>query len=128
MVVQPVMQAVDRVQAGHSVVATPKFAFANIAAGTTDGAIVAAVTGKRILVLLFRVMAGGTATTFTFTTKPGGAGSAISETYPCGINGGQAGSYSPVGHFRTDTGEGLSGTTGAGATVAVGVVYVEVDP
>jgi len=106
---------------------TPKFAKANIAATTTDGPLVTAVVGKRLRVLVFRVMTGATATTVTFNSKPGGAGVAISETMACGINGGQHGTYSPVGHFETAKGEGLTVTTGAGSTTGVGIVYVEID-
>src|SRR5262245_60028477 len=61
-----------------------KRTFANIAASQTDSSIVTAVGGKKIRVLSYRVMAGGTATDFTFNTKPTGAGSAISEKYACG--------------------------------------------
>lgn len=105
---------------------TPKFAKANIAASTTDGAVVAAVATKKLRVLGFRLHAGATATNATFTTKPAGAGTAISELFACGVNGGRAEAYCPVGHFETSAGEGLSLTTGAGSTVGVGVVYVEV--
>lgn len=105
---------------------TPKFAKANVAAATTDGNIVTAVGGKKIRVLVFRLHAGGTATTVTFNSKPAGAGTAVSETFALGINGSHHGSYCVVGHFETTTGEGLTVTTGAGATTGIGVVYVEV--
>lgn len=105
---------------------TPKYAKANIAASTTDGAVVAAVASKKIRVLSFRVMAGGTGTNVTFNSKPGGAGTAISELMACPANGGQHGAFCPVGHFETVAGEGLAVTTGPGSTVGVGVVYVEV--
>lgn len=105
---------------------TPKFAKANIAASTTDGAIVTAVGGKKIRPLEYRLHAGATATNCTFTSKPGGAGSAISELFALGANSGRADGFNPVGHFETATGEGLSMTTGAGSTTGVGVVYVEV--
>lgn len=105
----------------------PKFAFANIAASQTDSVIVAAIGGRKIRVLSFRVMAGGTATNFTFNTKSvtTAAGVAITEQFQCGANGGQIGPYSSTGHFETKDGEGLTGTTGAGSTVGVGVVYVD---
>lgn len=103
----------------------PKYAKANIAANTTDGSIVAAVTGKRLLVLSFRLHAGATATNVTFNTKPSGAGTAISELFACAANGGRAEGYSEAGHFQTNEGEGLTVTTGAGSTTGIGVVYTE---
>lgn len=123
--IAPVVQSAGHVYSGGNLIA-PKYANANVSAGTTDGAIVTAVSGKALRVLVFRVMAGAVATNATFNTKPAGAGTAISETFQCGANGGQHGTFSPVGHFQTNTGEGLTVTTGAGATVGVGVVYVEV--
>ena len=105
---------------------TPKYAKANIAASTTDGSVVAAVTSKKIRVLSFRIHAGGTATNVTFNTKPAGAGTAISELFACAANGGRAEAYSPIGHFETNAGEGLTVTTGAGSTVGIGISYIEV--
>jgi hypothetical protein len=105
---------------------TPKFAKANIAASTTDGALVALVAAKKLRVLSFRIHAAGTATNVTFTSKPAGAGTAISELFACGANGGRSEAFSPIGHFETAAGEGLSVTTGAGSTVGVGVTYCEV--
>ena len=105
---------------------TPKFAKANISASTTDGAVVAAVAAKKIRVLSFRIHAGGTATNVTFNSKPAGGGTAISELFACGANGGRSEAFNPVGHFETVSGEGLSATTGTGSTVGIGVTYIEV--
>lgn len=106
---------------------TPKFAKANVAASTTDGAIVAAVAAKQIRVLSYRLQAGATATNVTFNTKPGGAGTAVTELIATGpTTGSSSQGFSPVGHFQTAAGEGLSVTTGTGSTVGVGVVYIEV--
>lgn len=105
---------------------TPKFAVANIAASTTDGAVVAAVATKKIRVLAAVVLAGGTATSITFNSKPGGAGTAISPLFANGVNGGEVLPFSPVGWFETVAGEGLSATTGAGSTTGIQVVYIEV--
>lgn len=99
---------------------------ANINAGTTDGAVITAVPGYVLLIVSFRVMAGSVATDATFNSKPGGSGTAISEKFACGANGGQMGPFQPVGHFKTSAGEGLSLTTGAGSAVGVGGAYVEV--
>lgn len=108
--------------------AAVKSAIVNVPAGTTDQALVTAVPGLRIVVLQFRIHAGGTATSVTFNSKPSGAGVAISEAFQCGANGGRADGFSPVGHFHSATGEGLTVTTGAGSTVGIGVRYIEVEP
>lgn len=102
-----------------------KRAVANIAASTTDGNIVTAVSGKKIRVVFVVFMAGGTATNLTFNTKPGGAGTAISPLFAMAANGGAAMSLNSSGWFQTNSGEGLTGTTGTGSTVGILVGYVE---
>ena len=103
-----------------------KTAFANVAASTTDGVVVAAVAGKRIRVLGLVAQAGGTATTLVFNSKPAGAGTAVSLTFQNAANGGASVS-APAGGFlfQTNAGEGLSATTGAGSTTGVQVAYIE---
>jgi hypothetical protein len=103
-----------------------KYAFANVAASQTDSSLVAAVTGKKIRVLAAACLAGGTATTITFNTKPAGAGSAISALFANGINGGEVLPYNPAGWFETASGGGLSVTTGAGSTTGIQITYCEV--
>lgn len=104
-----------------------KYAFANIAAGTTDGAIVAAVTGKRLRVISYALSAlAAGATTATFTSKPGGAGTAITATISLAANG-FASEEAECGLFQTSVGQGLSLTTAVGAGVGVRVTYIEVD-
>lgn len=115
----------DAVMNGLSAL-TPKFAKANVAASQTDSVVVTGVASKKIRVLEYRVHAGGTATDVTFNSKPAGAGTAISEKFACGANGGNLPGFSPVGHFETVAGEALTVTTGAGATTGIGVVYIEV--
>lgn len=107
-----------------------KRAIANIATATTDGAVVAAVAGKRIRVLSFRHSPGNAAATLTFTTKPAGAGTAISEVLSAAANSGNPYPFNPHGYFQTAVGEGLSATTSSsGVATGVGVTYVEVtDP
>lgn len=110
-------------QAGEAI---PKQAFANVAASQTDSLLVPGVPGKRLRVAVFRVHAGGTATNVTFNAKSGSAGVAISETFACAANGGHHGAFCQWGHFRdTAPGEALTVTTGAGSTVGIGVVYLE---
>lgn len=116
---------VDAIMAGLTAL-TPKFAKANVAQSQTDSVVIAAVSLKVLVILGFRVHGGATATTVVFNTKPAGAGTAISEVFALGANGGHSPGFSPVGHFKTNTGEGLTVTTGAGSTTGIGVVYVEV--
>lgn len=98
-------------------------AVANPAASQTDSSVVAAVTGKRINVLAVAFLAGGTATTAVFNTKPAGAGSAISPLFANAANGGAVLPYNPKGWFATNAGEGLSVTTGAGSATGIVVTY-----
>jgi hypothetical protein len=111
---------------GPNIVNQPKRAFANIATATTDGAIVSAVAGKKIRVLAVMAVAGATATTITFNSKPAGAGTAISALFAAGANGLTPLSYNPLGWFETNAGEGLTATTGAGSTTGIQVTYIEV--
>lgn len=107
-------------------VLTVKYAAVNVAAGQTDAAVVAAVTAKKIRVLAIAHQAGGTATAITYNTKPVGAGSAISPTFANSANGGTPLPFNPSGWFQTNSGEGLSVTTGAGSPTGILVVYCEV--
>lgn len=103
-----------------------KRAFANVAASQTDSVLVAAVTGKAIRVISAVWMAGGTATTLVFNSKPAGAGVAISPVFANGVNGGQALQEFQSGWLQTNQGEGLTVTTGAGASTGILVAYTEV--
>lgn len=105
---------------------TPKFKLANVAASQTDSAVVAAVSLKKLRVVGLVLVTGATATTVTFTSKPGGAGTAISMLFANAANGGAVLPFNPVGWFETAAGEGLSATTGAGSTTGIQVVYIEV--
>lgn len=105
---------------------TPTTAIANVAASQTDNAFVSAVASKKIRVLAAIFVAGGTATNVTFNTKPGGAGTAITPTFASAANGGACLPFNPVGWFDTNTGEGLTVTTGAGSTTGILVRYVTV--
>lgn len=104
---------------------TPKFAFVNVAASQTDSAIVAAIASKKIRVIgiIINTVTIATPSSVTFTSKPGGAGAAIS---PAIVPNSSFAAYSPVGFFQTVAGEGLSVTTSAGSTSGIQVVYVEV--
>ena len=115
----------DAISVGSASLSVKK-AFANIASATTDGAVVAAVTSKKIRVVGVAVVCGGVATTVTFNTKPGGAGSAISATFALVAGGVLVLPSEACGWFETASGEGLSATTGVGSTVGIQVIYAEV--
>lgn len=97
--------------------------FVNISASTTDGSIVAAVTGKIIRVISLAMVAGATATNITFNSKPAGAGTAISALFANGANGGAVLPFNEKGWIDTNSGEGLTATTGTGATTGIQIVY-----
>jgi hypothetical protein len=94
-------------------------ATSNVTASTTDGALVTAITGKKIRVTAAGVSCGGTASTVVFNSKPGGAGSAVSPIFNNSISLSQ----NTDGWFETNAGEGLSVSTGAGSTTGVLVIY-----
>jgi hypothetical protein len=98
-------------------------AFANVAASTTDGALVAARTGMKIRVYSLACDCGATATNVTFNSKPAGSGVAISCLFAFGANGGMVKNYNPRGWFETAMGQGLTATTGTGATMGIQVGY-----
>jgi hypothetical protein len=96
---------------------------ANIAAGTTNGALVAAVAGKKIRVTSLVAVVGGTATNVTFLTKPAGTAVAISPLMALPINGVLVLPHNKDGWFETAAGDALVATTGAGSTVGFLIGY-----
>lgn len=124
--VQAMAQAIDKLVYANKPLTIGQFA-ANVAASQTDAPLVAAVAGKSIHCVLFRLHNGATETEFTFNSKGVGAGTAISEKFQLGVHGGRADGYVPIGHFRTTVGEALTCTTSAGSTVGVGGRYCYVD-
>lgn len=105
---------------------TSKVALANIASGQTDSSLVVAVPGKTIRVVSAFLVTAATATNVTFNTKPVGSGTAISQLIACGANGGLVLPYNFDGWFSTNSGEGLSVTTGSGSTTGINVTYLEI--
>ena len=109
--------------------------FANVAASQTDSNIISAKESTIFRIIGGFVVVAGTATNVTFNSKGTGAGTAITSIIPCGINGGLLmpspaqipSGESPCGYFDTNKGEGLTVTTGAGASI-VGITlrYVEI--
>lgn len=105
---------------------TSKTTFANIAASSTDAALITAVPGKALRVQGFIMVTAATATNVTFNTKPSGGGTAISCLFANGSNGGVSAAFNFDGWFTTNAGEGLTVTTGAGSTTGVQVSYIEI--
>lgn len=107
---------------------TPKWAFASIAASTTDGSIVAAVTSKKIRVLAGFMTLVGAALTATFNSKGAGAGTAITPTFDLPVGVIPPFPFNQCGWMETAAGEGLSLTTGIGigGSVKIHILYVEV--
>lgn len=99
-----------------------KRAFANLAAGTTAGTIVAGVSGRQILVLALAVICGGTATSFQLLDNST-ANMALREN---GANGGFVLPVNEFGWAITSVGQPLRATTGSGSATGVDVLYVEV--
>lgn len=99
------------------------FAKGNVASAATDAALVAAVAGRKVRVLEVALVVGATATTVTFNSKPGGAGTPISATFALAANGTLVLPQAVYGWFESLAGEGISVTTGAGATVGVQIAY-----
>lgn len=99
-------------------------AFDNVAAGQTDDAQVAAVAGHRIRVINLVALCAATATTLTFNSKPAGAGAAIYALLANAVNGGEVLPRNEDGWFETNSGEGLSVTTGAGSTTGIAISYI----
>ena len=102
---------------------SPSYALANVGASSTDAAIGAAVSGKKLRVLAAAFVCGATATTATFNSKGSGAGTAISMQFQNAANGGAVLPLNRLGWFETISGEALTLTTGAGSTTGVQVVY-----
>lgn len=105
---------------------TPKRTFSNIAASTTDGALISSVSGKALTIVSAFLVAGATATNVTFNSKGSGAGTAITCLIANGANGGAVLNYNEQGWFNTNAGEGLTVTTGSGSTVGIEVAYLEI--
>lgn len=112
----------------------PNYVTANVAPGQTDSSLISAKIG-----IVYRIIGGfavvaGTATNVTLNSKGTGAGTAITSTLYCGINGGIAFPIAskqdtgdpPFGYFETNRGEGLTVTTGAGASTGITLVYIQI--
>lgn len=112
----------------------PNYATGNIAQSQTDSSLIAASVGVVYRIIGGFVIVAGTATNVTFLSKGTGAGTPITSQMPCGINGGislaiaaqQNTGDPPFGYFETNRGEGLTVTTGAGASTGITLVYIKI--
>lgn len=96
----------------------------DVAASTTDGALVTGIAGRKLRVTAVAVSCGATASTVAFNTKPAGAGTAIS----CIFNNSISLPSNSDGWFETNAGEGLTASTGAGSTTGLLVIYQIITP
>lgn len=88
------------------------------------GTVVAAVTGKKIRVLAYTIVGGGTA---TVTFKSGAAGTALTGAMSLVVNSVLSVPYCEAGHFETAASALLELSLGASVAMAGHLTYVEVD-
>jgi hypothetical protein len=98
----------------------PKFAVI-AASSANDNAIVAAVTGKKLRVVAYVLVANA-----AVNAKWRSGTTDKSGLLYLAANGGAASGYSPVGHFETASGEALNLHLSGAVAVGGHVVYVEV--
>ena len=90
----------------------------NIAASQTDDAFVALEAAK-VIVVHSLVVTGDATGGFSLTTKPAGAGTAITPVFDLVAGTPFILPFNERGWFRTTAGEGLSVTTIAGAGIGI---------
>jgi hypothetical protein len=96
----------------------------NVAVSQTDSVVAAAVPGRKLRVQSVFVDNGNAAaTTVTFNTKGGGAGTPISPLISLAASGGAVLAEADAGWWETNVGEALTVNTSAGAPVGVFVTY-----
>lgn len=96
----------------------------NIAASATDTSVVALVAGFKIRVISIYALAGATATNLTFNSKGSGSSTPKTALLANAANGGEVLGRNIDGWFETIVSEGLTVTTGSGATTGFGVNYI----
>lgn len=113
----------------------PNYAKSDVASSQTDSALISAKVGVVNRIIGGFIIVAGTATNVTLNSKGTGAGTSITSTLPCGINGGiswpiaaqQNTGDPPFGYFESARGEGITVTTGAGASViGVNLTYIQI--
>jgi hypothetical protein len=99
--------------------------YAVISAGSSgDNTVVAAVTGKKIRVLAYALVAAG-AVTVRF--ESGASGTALTGVMSLAANGGLAVGLNELGHFETAAGVLLNMELGGVVQVSGALSYIEVD-
>lgn len=99
------------------------FAFANVAASSTDTVLIQGIADRVILIKGLVMQCGATATDVTFNTKTLTVGTAISAKFQLGINGTSVFPFSDSGLMKMVPGNSLSVTTSAGSTVGIQLIY-----
>lgn len=90
----------------------------------TNSTVPAAVPGSKIKVRSVVIVQGATASAgVTFNSKPAGSGVAVTGTFTPAAGGSVVLPDCDKGWFETNTGEGLTVTTGAGATAGISITY-----
>ena len=102
------------------VIGNTTLGFANVSA-SGDNVLVAGTAGKKIRVLSFAVGPVAGAVNVYFKSATSGA---VSSTKYLPASGGLGRTYSPMGHFETVAGEGLSINLSAAVNVGVDFEYV----
>jgi hypothetical protein len=100
---------------------TPKFASISSSA-TGDNTIVAAVSGKKLRVLKYTIVASG----LIAAKFRSSSGTDLTGPMTLGANSGVGGAFCPVGHFETIAGDALVLNLSAAVSVAGHLTYVEV--
>lgn len=100
-----------------------KKAVVNVSA-SGDNVVVAAVAGKKIVVINILVVAAGTVT-LTIKSGVGGGATAKSGPLPLAVNTGLGGVFDPTGHFETAPGEALNLSLSAAIAVGGWLTYIE---
>lgn len=113
------------------VIEEPKAFRASIAAATTT-ALVAAVPGRRIVVISLTIIAKGGAQTLALLAGSTAKFGSVAAPWPCSSDGtgGAAGlslPFNPAGHFETGVDEALSAVTGTAEAVEIFGKYVEAE-
>jgi hypothetical protein len=97
----------------------------NIEASQTEAVLIGGVSGKRVIVHGALIVSGPNPTSLTFNSTGSGGSFPISPTFQCGAN--SWGTIPPLtgldGWFKTNVGEGLTVTTGAGSTTGIQLLY-----
>lgn len=103
--------------------ATGPIKFAAIAAASLgDNTIIALVSGRRLRVLSYVIVAAG-AVSAKFQS---GATTDLTGLMSLAANGGVSAPFSPVGHFETLVGEALTISLGGAVALAGHVAYQEI--